>query len=392
MIYAAITFLYFSCKAEGFGRSYLMELRETSSADIGREVVQRQHSIIGCLLGTAVGDALGLPVEALSRRRQQRLYPKIEGHRFLFGHGMISDDTEHSCMTAQALIVSAGDPAIFGRRFAWKLRWWLLSVPPAMGFATLRGLVKLWLGFSPTRSGVFSAGNGPAMRSGILGVVYGDDLSRLRGLVRASTRITHTDPKAEWSALAIAWAAHVACSAPRVDPYNFLLGLRAALGEDAEAAAELLSLLTNAAASAIRGESSETFANSMGLHTGVSGYCYHTVPVAIQAWLRRPDDFSTVMEVIRCGGDTDTVAAILGGLIGARTGRDGIPETWIDGLWEWPRSAHWIAKVGERLAEVRDTGAPRSAAALAAWALPLRSLAFAAIVLVHALRRMLPPY
>src|SRR5258708_1528943 len=270
-----------------------------TSAD--SETFRLQRSIIGCLLGTAVGDALGLPVEALSRRRQQKLYPKIEGHRFVLGHGMVSDDTEHSCMAAQALIVSAGDPAIFARSFAWKLRWWLLSFPPAIGFATLRALIKLWLGFAPKRSGVFSAGNGPAMRSAILGVAYGYDLNRLRKPVRASTRITHTDPEAQRAAPAVAWAAHAPSSAHCVEASDFLSGLRAALGEDAAAADELLSLLERAAASAFRGETSESFVNSLGLEAGVSGYCYHTVPVVIQAWLRRPEDFSAVLEVTRRG-------------------------------------------------------------------------------------------
>ena len=71
-------------------------------------------------------------------------------------------------------------------------------------------IIKLWLGFPATRSGVFSAGNGPAMRAALLGVCYGNDVPRLRALVRASTRITHTDPKAEYGALTVALAAHVA--------------------------------------------------------------------------------------------------------------------------------------------------------------------------------------
>lgn len=50
-------------------------------------------SIIGCLLGTAIGDAIGLPYEGLSKRRQYRLYPTLKGHNFIFGKGMILDDT-----------------------------------------------------------------------------------------------------------------------------------------------------------------------------------------------------------------------------------------------------------------------------------------------------------
>ena len=168
--------------------------------------------------------------------------------------------------------------------------------------------------------------------------------------------------------------------------------MRAALGEDAAAAAELLNLLERAAGSASCGESPETFAASLGLTAGVSGYCYHTVPVVVQAWLRRSEDFSALPEIIRCGGDTDTTAAILGGLIGARTGKEGIPREWTERTLDWPRSTQWIERVGLKLAEVCVSGVPQSAVPLAVWALPLRSLVFTIIVLAHGARRLLPQY
>jgi ADP-ribosylglycohydrolase len=46
---------------------------------------QKRRGIIGYLLGTAVGDALGLPCEALSRNRQQKLYPEIDSHHLSLG-------------------------------------------------------------------------------------------------------------------------------------------------------------------------------------------------------------------------------------------------------------------------------------------------------------------
>jgi ADP-ribosyl-[dinitrogen reductase] hydrolase len=351
----------------------------------------KHHGIIGCLLGTAVGDALGLPCEALSLKRQQRLYPEINGHHFIFGHGMISDDTEHTCMVVQALIVSAGEPGRFAESFAWRMRWWLLSFPPAIGWATLRALLKLWAGFPPGKSGVFSAGNGPAMRSAILGVCFGDDLPRLRQLVQVSARITHTDPKAEWAALAVAVAAHMS-SCGEAAPDEFLAAFRDALGEDAGPAAEFVDLLNRAAQSATRGESTQSFAESLGLQAGVSGYSYHTVPVALQTWLRQPTDFSAVLNAVRCGGDTDTVAAIVGGIIGARVGKEGIPRQWLERMWEWPRSTAWIERLGQRLAQVCASGIPQPAVSVPIWALFLRSVGFTAIVLAHGVRRLFPPY
>ena len=53
------------------------------------------------------------------------------------------------------------------------------------------------------------------------------------------------------------------------------------------------------------------FAASLGLTNGVTGYIYHTVPVAVYAWLRHYGDFRVTLEaVLDCGGDTDTVGAI----------------------------------------------------------------------------------
>src|SRR5262249_57883228 len=99
----------------------------------------RPDQIVGVILGTAVGDALGLPREGLSRRRARKLFggPPLR-HRFLFGHGMVSDDTEHTCMTAQALLRAPEDVDAFARSLAWRLRFWLLGLPAATGWATLR--------------------------------------------------------------------------------------------------------------------------------------------------------------------------------------------------------------------------------------------------------------
>lgn len=170
-----------------------------------------ERAIIGCLLGTAVGDAVGLVCEGLPRRRQARMYPNLDGPKLLGRRGMVSDDTEHACLVAQALIDSAGEPEAFGRSLAKRLRRWLLALPAGVGWATLRACLKLCVGVPPDKSGVLSAGNGPAMRSALLGVCFGDEPAQLRALVRASTCITHTDARAEAGALAVALAAHISC-------------------------------------------------------------------------------------------------------------------------------------------------------------------------------------
>jgi ADP-ribosylglycohydrolase len=344
------------------------------------------------LLGTAVGDALGLPYEGLSKQRLKRIYPEIRGHQFLFRRGLASDDTEHTCLVTQALIVSGGEVRAFASSLSWRLRFWLLGLPAGIGVATLRALIKLWIGFPMRRSGVFSAGNAPAMRAAVLGVCYGDDLERLSMLVAAATRITHTDPKAEFGALAVALAAHLASTegGAGFTPERYCRELAILLGREGQ---ELLELMQRMAASVAVGETTETFAAALGLERGVSGYVYHTVPVAVHASMRHSRDFRrAVLDVIRCGGDTDTLAAIAGGIVGAAVLESGIPVAWLSGMAEWPRTLRWMKQLGERVAEVCESGKAQKALWVSPIGLLMRNLVFMLVVLVHGLRRLLPPY
>lgn len=349
----------------------------------------KTNAIVGCLLGTAVGDAMGLPYEGLSKRRQQRMYPQIQGYDFLLGKGMVSDDTEHTCMVAHALMISGGNVAKFQTKLAWKFRFWLLGLPAGVGWATLRSLVKLWLGFRADRSGVFSAGNGPAMRSAIIGACYGYDLPKLRALVQTSTRLTHTDPKAEYGALAVAIATYLSSQQSPISPQDYYQTLENSLPVNA---AQFLSLIHQACESAANQESAAKFAVRLGLKHGITGYIYHTVPIAIQVWLKYPEDYQkAITEIIRLGGDTDTTAAILGGIIGSRVGQTGIPQRWLDHLWEWPRTVQWLETLGKSLV-VSDEAMIQPPLSLSIFALLLRNVVFLIVVLLHGIRRLLPPY
>ena len=83
-----------------------------------RKVIQENEitplkSIPGCLFGTAVGDALGLPFEGMSAQLIQKFKPLPLRHRFFFNRGTLSDDTEHTCLVAQPLIASGTAQNIF---------------------------------------------------------------------------------------------------------------------------------------------------------------------------------------------------------------------------------------------------------------------------------------
>ena len=260
--------------------------------------MKKEKQIKGCILGTAVGDALGLSLEGLSRKRQKKFAKDFEKYSFLFGRGMVSDDTEHTCFVAESIIESNGEGTAFSKALSRRLKIWMLSLPAGTGKATLKAIFKMLFGFSPEKSGVFSAGNGPAMRSAIFGVCYGENIEKLKELIKISTIMTHSDPKAEYGALAVAVAAHVSSSVKETFeiPEAFQKLLWSCFDEDTEKREdfkEFRELVKKALKSNEKGESTEKFADSLGLETGVSGYVYHTVPVVIQCWLRNISDLKT---------------------------------------------------------------------------------------------------
>jgi ADP-ribosyl-[dinitrogen reductase] hydrolase len=349
------------------------------------------ESAIGCILGTAVGDALGLPCEGLSSRRQRRWFPTLDKYHLLFGKGLCSDDTEHTCMITQSILVSGGNEQIFARDFAWRLRWWLAGLPAGIGLGTLRSILKLWLFLPPKYLGVYSAGNGPAMRSAILGVCFADDENRLKQFVRISTRLTHTDPKAEYGALAIALAARSSMRHQSFD--EFIEDLARLTREHIQAGHELQELVIMIRESVNIGESTEHFVKKLGCQKGVTGYVYHSVPAVLHGWQSYPDDFTRALQtIIRCGGDTDTTAAMLGAIIGAGMGKQAIPKQWLDDLIEWPRTISWMETLATKAATADQNGKPGKAHSLSITCLAIRNTGFFLLVLVHGLRRLLPPY
>ena len=89
---------------------------------------------------------------------------------------------------------------------------------------------------------------------------------------------------------------------------------------------------------------------------------------------------------------TDSVGAIVGALVGARSGRNAIPQEWLEGICDQPRSSSLLVKIADKLC--------RQKAAMGAlgqvryfWPLlVIRNLIFLVTVLCHGFRRLFPPY
>jgi ADP-ribosylglycohydrolase len=342
------------------------------------------EAVTGCLLGCAIGDSIGLPYEGLTTRRSKRFARLPLRQRFVFGHGMVSDDTDHMIFVTQALIRGKGDVVLFRRCLAWRLRLWLLCFPAGIGWATLKGIVRLWLGFSA--SGVFSAGNGPSMRSAIIGAAFPTDSVRRRDHVEASTLLTHTDPKALAGALAVAevaarLAAGVWTRKPTTD--DFIAALAGVSSEPGWLAA------VDAMRAACESSSPLAYAQErFGSQNGILGFVLHSVPFALLAWRHHFGDYrATIEAVTQAGGDVDTVAAIAGALAGAAVGPSGIPSDWVNDIADWPHSLAYIRSLAAGL--VRQDSHTRTY--FSPWLFP-RGIVFTLLVLAHGFRRFLPPY
>lgn len=343
----------------------------------------------GLMLGLAVGDAIALPAEGLGPARIAKLFPGPLRHRLLPGVGMFSDDSEHAIFTAQAILAHPADAEAFRRSLGWKLRWWFAALPAGIGLATLRACLRLWLGFRV--SGVRSAGNGPGMRAPVIGAAFAHDPERLAAYVKASSELTHTDPKATTGAMALAvMAAHAVTHA---EPPTWGAAQKVLAPLAGEDDVEWPALLAAMGESLVGGDDVPAFARRLGLARGVTGYIYHSAPVAIFAWLRHAGDYRAAIEgIVAAGGDTDSVAAMAGALVGATAGEAGIPAEWVAGVRDWPRGTGVVRALGDGLARLAATGQPQPPVAYPWPGLLLRNPVFTAIVLTHGVRRLLPPY
>jgi ADP-ribosyl-[dinitrogen reductase] hydrolase len=320
----------------------------------------------GHLLGVALGDALGLYAEGLSTARATRLMATPPRFRVVPGVGVVSDDTEQTALVAEALISSGGDVEVGVRRFRRALVGWFLRLPSGIGLATARACLLMLAGVS--RSGIASAGNGAAMRSGVIGVHFADDAAARRAWATRLAEVTHLDTRAVEAARYVAELA-AACARASADAD------RRALVDAASAVVSEPSLLAAVeSARALAGRPVEEAAEALG----TSGFVVHTVGVTTWAFLApwpRPLDAITL--AIAAGGDADTHAAIVGGWAGALHGAQALPSELVSRLAPGPFGpAHLEALArGER---------PGWSAALAF----ARNLALLPVVVVQAVLRL----
>ena len=275
----------------------------------------------GVLLGLAVGNLLGLPVEGASRSTIRRAYP--EGLREIDPrerHRPLDDDLAQAVDLAEAL---AHDPdPLTG--FADRLVEWRSENGRGIGIMTSTVIDYLEVGlgvpgaakaFWQERGSPETQPNGALMRCAPVALRYAPDPDQLIEQTAVTCAVTHFAPGAQWSCILVNAAIAMLLRGDKPSRDDLIL---AATQDGAPADLIAWALATpDAIEHRIAGER-------------VSGHTYLCMQVAL--WCLDADDSlePALIRIVNAGGDTDTNASVAGAVLGARYGASAIPQHWLD--------------------------------------------------------------
>jgi poly(ADP-ribose) glycohydrolase ARH3 len=300
-------------------------------------VTHRNDAVAGALLGTFVGDALGMPYEGMSSAAVPPRLEMVEARR---GRGTYTDDTEMMIVLAESLLEHG---SVHEERLA---QAFLERCDPSRGYGagTLEVLAS-WRRGVPVHAaaehlfgGEGSLGNGAAMRIAPVAVMFADSPGELRAQAERSARLTHAHPVAVDAA--IVQAAAIAAALRGED---ILAAARATAGS-----LEMRRQLDRAAA--LLG--SDIGPAEAGEVLGNSALGHESVPTANFAAASYAGFEEAVSFAVRCGGDTDTLGAMAGALAGAACGARSIPARWLDALEGGERGRPYVERLAGALAAV----------------------------------------
>ena len=289
-------------------------------------------ALAGCLLGGAIGDAFGRPFEG----RQGPFF--VDDDIDL----RCTDDTQLTLATCEA-IASNGRPSAESIATSL-LAWFRAGKFSGLGASTLEALRALDVGSHwalSGRGGEHAAGNGAAIRVAALAFFLDPSQNAERTLLRDIVRITHRNDEAYAGALAVVLATRPSNESPS------LLSIAKALPDTR--VRERLSAIAN--------ESPRTRLTEIAERFGSSGYSAESVTLAMLAAERITcgTSFTAVIrELIACGGDCDSNAALAGQIAGRRLGWRRLPKDLVERLPE--RERRRCIKLATELASLQGAG------------------------------------
>lgn len=303
--------------------------------------VNLKSKFTGALIGSAVGDALGAPVEGYSMERVSSVYSEEKGWKMSYGR--YTDDTETMIGVAESLIENKG---FNGADMALKF---IRNYDATRGYGpgskeALRRIRKGESWEEASRKlfgGKGSYGNGAAMRIAPVGTLYCDNADELREIAYKSSHITHSHELGKEGAALQAFSIALAV---RGQKEGMLLELKEFVKNEVykEKIRKIEWLLDK-----------EVNKKEIISELGNGEVAFNSVPTAIYSFLRFDNFKDCVVYAVSLGGDTDTIGAMTGAISGAYYGEGAIPKEWVEKLEEGEKGKSYIRWLGEELYRIK---------------------------------------
>ncbi|MCR4403341.1 MAG: ADP-ribosylglycohydrolase family protein [Firmicutes bacterium] len=312
------------------------------------EVLRRVNSELllratGCLAGLAVGDAMGMAVEFMTREEIRKQFRRVD--RFLQplpGHvhtgtpaGRVTDDTEQTWALARALLASGRiTPRVAADAYLeWADRTNAFETS-FLGPSSRSALERLRSGEDPTRTGEKGATVGAAMRVAPIGIVNAGDPAAAANEAYLSSLPTHGVNIAIAGACALAAGVACAVAGGSLDAVVEAVLAGAATGQrlGVQWAGATVPARMMLALDLVRRYKDEPEKAEEALYETVGvGMCpaelVATALGLVVLYDGRPR--AAIPAAASMGGDTDTLAAMVGALSGALGGIDALPPDWV---------------------------------------------------------------
>ena len=298
----------------------------------------------GALAGLALGDALGMPTQAMSPEQIRAVYGRITGlvdgdasQPYAPGMpaGSVTDDTEQALLVASLLVrgrgSSSGRVALDAGEFAHALLAWEDSMIQRgsldlLGPSTKAALERVRAGEDPLTVGGAGTTNGAAMRVTPIGIAMPTaDPQAFADAVWSSCQVTHATRQGFQSAALVAAAVSMGIDAARSTAPNLRALLWQALSyvdslpergawtpdpDVVAATRRAMQLVANPASSSLE---------CLVEQVGTSVASAQAIPMAFALLARDPSP-RALLDAANLGGDTDTIGAIAGAILGAALG------------------------------------------------------------------------
>ncbi|MBL7818078.1 MAG: ADP-ribosylglycohydrolase family protein [Saprospiraceae bacterium] len=295
--------------------------------------------VAGSILGLAVGDALGVPVEFESRHSLKQ--NPVTDMRAYGSHrqpvGTWSDDSSLALCLAESLTQSYDLKDVANRFVNWyNYNYWTPHGEVFdVGIATSQAIHQLGLGIEPTKAGgksVSSNGNGSLMRIlPLLFYIYNKPIEQRFAIVKDVSSLTHAHIRSVMACFYYLEFARLLMQ--RTDKFMAFEQTKNTVNDFLKTQnhipMEEIDLFHRLLVNPIGNYDIKPIYEYKEAEIYSSGYVLHTLEASIWCILTSDSYAETVLKAVNLGEDTDTTGAVAGGLAGIMYTEVGIPKSWL---------------------------------------------------------------